>query len=95
MIIVDARVAEDKLHQPVYELIVSDSGRKPALREDKLKEEDTTEKPFKIYLRKPGNLGIPLTKALVAMQQASLEVDSPPGKPTVVIVRYPKEKIVL
>lgn len=95
VIIVDARMAEDKLHQPVYELVISDSGRKSQPREEKPREDNADTKPFKVYLRKPGNLGIPLTKALVAMQQATLEVDSPPGKPTIVIVRYPKEKIVL
>lgn len=94
MIIVDARMAEDKLHQPVYELVISDSGRKTIQQREEAPKEES-QKPFKIYLRKPGNLGIPLTKALVAMQQASLDVDSPPGKPTIVIVRYPKEKIVL
>ncbi len=40
------------------------------------------------------NLGIPLTKALVAMHQATLDISSPSGKPTVVTVRFPQERIV-
>jgi signal transduction histidine kinase len=40
------------------------------------------------------NLGIPLTKALVAMHQASLEIESQPGKPTSTIVRFPQARIV-
>jgi signal transduction histidine kinase len=39
-------------------------------------------------------LRIPLTKALVAMHQATLDIVSPPGKPTVVTVRFPKSRIV-
>ncbi len=39
-------------------------------------------------------LRIPLTKALVAMHQATLEIVSPPGKPTTVTVRFPKTRVV-
>jgi signal transduction histidine kinase len=94
-IVVEARVAEDKLHQPVFEIIITDFGAKrlPGSREEE--GDMAMRKGKKGYGAKPGNLGVPLTKALVAMQQATLEVDSPPGKATTVTVRYPKEKIVL
>jgi len=40
------------------------------------------------------DLGIPLTKALVGMHQATLDTQSSPGKPTSVIVRFPQQRIV-
>lgn len=94
-IVVEARVAEDKLHQPVFEIIITDFGAKrlPSGRDDE--GEHAPRKGKRALGARPGNLGVPLTKALVAMQQATLEVDSPPGKATTVTVRYPKEKIVL
>lgn len=94
-IVVEARVAEDKLHQPVFEIIITDFGAKrlPSGRDDE--GEHAPRKGKRALGARPGNLGVPLTKALVAMQQATLEVDSPPGKATTITVRYPKEKIVL
>lgn len=94
-IVVEARVSEDKLHQPVFEIIITDYGAKrlPGSREDD--DDLMSRRNKKGFGSKPGNLGVPLTKALVAMQQATLEVESPPGKATTVTVRYPKEKIVL
>jgi signal transduction histidine kinase len=44
--------------------------------------------------RELSNLGIPLTKALVAMHQATLDIERPPGKPICVIVRFPQERMV-
>lgn len=44
--------------------------------------------------RELSSLGIPLTKALVAMHQAMLDVERLPGKPIRVIVRFPQERIV-
>lgn len=94
-IVVDAHVTEDKLHQPVFEIVISDFGAKrlPGNFEDTA--EVAPRKRGTQKGQKPGNLGVPLTRALVAMQQATLEVESPPGKATTVTVRYPKEKIVL
>ncbi len=93
-IVVDARVVEDKLHQPVFEVIITDSGAKRAAGRDE-NNENSPRKRGQAKGQKHGNLGVPLTRALVAMQQATLEVESPPGKSTTVTVRYPKEKIVL
>jgi K+-sensing histidine kinase KdpD len=44
--------------------------------------------------RELSNLGIPLTKALVAMHQATLDIERPPGKPICIIVRFPQERMV-
>jgi len=44
--------------------------------------------------RELSNLGIPLTKALVAMHQATLDIERPAGKPICVIVRFPQERMV-
>jgi len=93
-IVVDARVAEDKLHQPVFELAITDFGAKrlPGSNEDAA---EIAPRRRGVKGQKQGNLGVPLTRALVSMQQASLEVESPPGKATTVTVRYPKEKIIV
>lgn len=39
-------------------------------------------------------IGIPLTKALLAMHQAQLEVKSSAGKPDTITIRFPKERLV-
>jgi K+-sensing histidine kinase KdpD len=52
---------------------------------------DMSAKPRK---RELSNLGIPLTKALVAMHQATLDIERPLGKPICVIVRFPQERMV-
>jgi signal transduction histidine kinase len=44
--------------------------------------------------RELSNLGIPLTKALVAMHQATLDIERPMGKPICVVVRFPQERMV-
>ncbi len=40
------------------------------------------------------NLSIPLTKALVAMHQATLEIKNQPGKPYSTILRFPPERLI-
>lgn len=94
-IVIDAQVVEDKLHQPVFEIVISDFGAKrlPGMGEDAAEVAPRRKNGAKG--QKQGNLGVPLTRALVAMQQATLEVESPPGKATIIKVRYPKEKIVV
>jgi signal transduction histidine kinase len=96
-VVVDARMTEDKLHQPIFELIITDYGAKrlPGKRDDEVGDATARAARKMAGGQRPGNLGVPLTRALVAMQQATLEVESPPGKATTVTVRYPKEKIVL
>jgi signal transduction histidine kinase len=44
--------------------------------------------------QEPSGLSIPLTKALVTMLRAKLDVVSPPGKSTTVSVRFPKDRMV-
>jgi len=58
---------------------------------EKSKAENGQEKPRR---RELSNLGIPLTKALVAMHQATLDIERPLGKPIRVVVRFPQERMV-
>jgi signal transduction histidine kinase len=48
----------------------------------------------KTLAQDPTNLGLPLTKALVAMHQATLDITKTPGKSSTVTVRFPQERIV-
>jgi signal transduction histidine kinase len=96
-IVVDAKISEDTLHQPVFEIVITDFGAKrlPVAQENDDENFGIAKRKKKALQQKVGNLGVPLTKALVAIQQATLEVESLPGKPTTITVRYPKEKIVM
>ncbi len=40
------------------------------------------------------SLGIPLTKALLAMHQATMDIENIPGKPKRVTIRFPKERLI-
>ena len=65
-------------------------GTKPGIMEKGMDGGD----PSKPRRRELSNLGIPLTKALVAMHQATLDIERPTGKPICVIVRFPQERMV-
>lgn len=99
-IVVDAEITIDKKDQPQFEIIITDFGAKrlPLQHQASLREQmDEKGKPklrSRSHIGQLSNLGIPLTKALVAMHQAVLDIQSPPGKATKVIVRFPAERIV-
>jgi len=61
---------------------------------DQLDEEGKPYPRTRSEIGQTSNLGVPLTKALVAMHQGELEIQSPPGKATRVIVRFAKDRIV-
>ncbi len=102
-IIIDAKVGRDKREERYFEIIVSDFGAKSlsktTLETAALAKENDSDVKANGVSRKPSvrisNLGIPLTKALVAMHQATLSIESEPGKPTLVIVRFPSSRIVV
>jgi len=53
------------------------------------------ENPSKVLQQKVfSQLNMPLTKALVAMQKASLEINRTAGKPSEIILRLPRERLV-
>ena len=100
-VVIDARMTDDSKQQPTFEIVVTDFGAKRLPGDDKRLLKDQMDEDGKPRLRNRyeighlSNLGIPLTKALVAMHQATLDIQSPPGKATQVIVRFPKERIVV
>jgi signal transduction histidine kinase/predicted small integral membrane protein len=101
-IIIDARIGRDSREERYFEIVVTDFGAKTLQKlepsANTIREEMDDEGRPKLKSRNQigriSNLGIPLTKALVAMHQATLTVTSEPGKPTLVIVRFPAQRIV-
>ena len=99
-VIIEARLVKDRKQEPIFEIIFTDYGAKIMPLGSRASMTNQMDGAGRPRLRSRGeigqlsNLGIPLTKALVAMHQATLEIESPPGKPTQVIVRFPKERIV-
>lgn len=99
---IDAQTARDARGERYFDIIVTDIGAKRLSASNIRKrvteelDEETGQPRLKSrsQLGKVSNLGIPLTKALVAMHQATLTIESPPGKPTLVIVRFPSQRIV-
>jgi signal transduction histidine kinase len=91
-ILVETYTEKDKNGNESFCISFVDFGSKGTVRMNNPSLSKISNKP----LRKSelSNLGIPLTKALVAMQQATLEVKSPPGAPTSVILRFPQERMV-
>jgi signal transduction histidine kinase len=99
-IVLDAEISLNKRDEPQFDIIITDYGAKrvPMQHQASLRDQMDDEGRPKLRSRNQigqlSNLGIPLTKALVAMHQAKLEIQSPPGKATRVIVRFPAERIV-
>jgi signal transduction histidine kinase len=72
---------------PFFVITISDPGMPVARRRGDFSQSSSTDAvPF-------SSLGLPLTKALVAMHQATLDIDSLPGKPRHVVLRFGKERI--
>ncbi len=88
-IIVEAYTEKSKKNEESF-CISFTEGAKPT-RPEKNADMKDLNKPRR---RELSNLGVPLTKALVAMHQATLDVERPPGKPICVIVRFPQERMV-
>jgi signal transduction histidine kinase len=88
-IIVEIYLEKDKKSEETFCISFIDYGSKGGAIKSAQAKSKT-----KILKSDLSNLGIPLTKALVAMHQAHLDIQSPPGKPTSVIVRFPQERIV-
>lgn len=83
-----ARVDMDVKHGPQFVISVSDPGMPATRRRGDFAASATTDTvPF-------STLGLPLTKALVAMHQATLELESMPGRPRHVVLRFGKERII-
>jgi len=89
-IIVEAYIQKDKKGEESF-CISFTEGAKSATGDKAAQERP---KQAKARRRELSNLGIPLTKALVAMHQASLDIERQPGKPIRVIVRFPQERMV-
>jgi len=89
-IIVEAYPEKDRKGNETFCISFTDFGSKAVLATGKAAITKTPRKG-KYEL---SNLGLPLTKALVAMHQATFDIKSPPGKATSVIVRFPQERIV-
>ncbi len=99
-IVIEAAVTKDKKEQKYFEIIITDFGAKrlPLQKQNTIREQmDESGKPrlrSRAHIGQISNLGIPLTKALVAMHQAVLDIQSPAGKATKVIVRFSAERII-
>lgn len=90
LIMVEAYTHKNKKDEENF-CISFTEGTKPTSAGDKA---TSLQQATKILKRELSNLGIPLTKALVAMHQATLDIERIPGKPLCVIVRFPQERIV-
>jgi len=87
-ILVEAYTERNKKGEESFCISFAEDSRAGATESGKHKD------PLKVRRREMSNLGIPLTKALVAMHQATLDIERPPGKPICVIVRFPQERMV-
>ena len=84
---IGARMDNESKDGPFFIISISDPGMPVARRRGEMTGGGGVEAvPF-------SSLGLPLTKALVAMHQATLEIESPPGKPRHVLLRFSKERI--
>ena len=100
--IIDAQIGRDSKEERYFEIIVTDFGAKTVKKmvpegntiQQEMDEEGNPKLQSRSQLGRISNLGIPLTKALVAMHQANLTIESQPGKPTLVMVRFPAKRIV-
>ena len=101
-VIIDARIGRDAKEERYFEIIVTDFAAKTVNRvtvekntlQDEMDEEGRPKLKSRSQLGRISNLGIPLTRALVGMHQATLTIESEPNKPTLVIVRFPAQRIV-
>lgn len=101
-VIIEAQIGRDAKEERYFEIIVTDYGAKTVSKiapegntiQDEMDEDGRPRLKSRSQLGRASNLGIPLTKALVAMHQATLSIESQPGKPTLVIVRFPAQRIV-
>lgn len=101
-VIIDAQIGRDSKEERYFEIIVTDYGAKTVSKitpegnnlQEQMDEEGRPKLKSRDQLGRSSNLGIPLTKALVAMHQAALTIESKAGKPTLVIVRFPARRIV-
>lgn len=101
-IMVDAQCVSDTEEDTRFEIIITDYGAKrlPERADNQSLSEQLDEdgKPLprkRSEIGQTSNLGVPLTRALVAMHQGELEIHSTPGSnATKVIVRFGKERIV-
>ncbi|MDG1287530.1 MAG: histidine kinase dimerization/phospho-acceptor domain-containing protein [Rickettsiales bacterium] len=101
-VIIDAQIGRDSKEERYFEIIVTDFGAKTVKKmvpegntiQQEMDEEGNPKLQSRSQLGRISNLGIPLTKALVAMHQANLTIESQPGKPTLVMVRFPAKRIV-
>ena len=101
-VIIDAQIGRDSKEERYFEIIVTDFGAKTVSKmvpegntiQQEMDEEGKPKLQSRSQLGRISNLGIPLTKALVAMHQANLTIESQPGKPTLVMVRFPSKRIV-
>lgn len=101
-IFIDAQIGRDQKEERYFEIIVTDFSAKTVSKlkaernsiQDEMDDDGRPKLKSRHQLGRISNLGIPLTKALVAMHQATLTIESQPGKPTLVIVRFPARRIV-
>ncbi len=82
-----ARLDEQAKSGVQFVITVSDPGMPVARRRGDFAASSHDSVPF-------STLGLPLTKALVAMHQATLEIESAPGRPRQVTLRFGKERII-
>ena len=95
-ILIDARLEKDKKQNDEFVISFTDFGTKAMGKEPNTLEMSDTQAAQEGVRRRVDitSLSLPLTKALVAMHQAVLDISSPPGKATTVTVRFPKERVV-
>lgn len=89
-ILIDVALDETNKSGTEYTISFMDYGNKVDSNKPKDKEIDASTD----LLTELSSLGIPLTKALLAMHQATLETEVIPGKPKRVTIRFPHERLV-
>jgi signal transduction histidine kinase len=90
-IIIAVTIDKDKKESETFCISFIDLGSRGGATAAKAAQNRARAKAHKTEL---SNLGIPLTKALVSMHQATLDIVNQPGKPLVVNLRFPQERIV-
>ncbi len=95
-ITLEAQIEQDQRGAASFALMVTDfrSQNHAVSSTPVWTKKDESQHKIKSDIADTANLSIPLTKALVAMHQGTLTIESVPGKHTRIIVRFPKERIV-
>ena len=101
-IVVDAHTLHEPDKEPCFEIIITDYGAKLLPERDETQsvsdqlDDDGRPLPRKRHeIGQTSNLGVPLTRALVAMHQGELDIDATHNSnATRIIVRFSKDRIV-